>query len=63
MNINVFWQFNADVFACLRESSGNTVNVIDTWNPSRSRSNILDETQSGMCQHVTEYSNGRIKCT
>lgn len=51
------------MFACLRDSSSDTVNVIDTWNPTGSRGNVRDDTQNGVCQHFTEYSNGRINCT
>ena len=55
-------QYDADVLGCKRDSSSDTVAVIDTWNPN-SRSNILDASQSGICQHTTQYNNGRISCT
>ena len=57
-------QYDADVLACKRDSSSDTVAVIDTWNlDSPARSNILDASQSGICQHTTQYNNGRISCT
>ena len=56
-------QYGADVLACKRDSSSDTVAVIDTWNPSSGRSNMLDASQSGICQHTTQYNNGRISCT
>ena len=56
-------QFSSDVLACKRDSSSDTVAAIDTWNPSSGRSNMLDDSQSGICQHTTQYNNGRISCT
>ena len=57
-----FLQFNSDVLACKRDSNSDTVAVIDTWNPN-SYSNMLDASQLGICQHTTQYNNGRISCT
>lgn len=38
-----------------------------TWtapsNSGRYFANIIDNNQIGMCEHITEYNNGRITCT
>ncbi|XP_011403771.2 PREDICTED: putative ferric-chelate reductase 1 [Amphimedon queenslandica] len=54
--------YNADVVGCKRDPADGSVSVIDTWNPS-TRSNLLDASQSGICRHTADYSNGRISCT
>ena len=63
-NFLYLFQSDSDVLACKKDSTSDIVYAIDTWNPSAIYSaNIIDNNQIGMCEHVTEYNNGRITCT
>ena len=43
--------------------SGSTVVAVDTWNPSpRGMPNVLDATQTDICQHFGSFDDGRITC-
>ena len=51
------------MLACKRDPNSDIVYAIDGWNPeSPTRTNNIDDTQVGMCQHMTAYSNGKISC-
>ena len=53
---------STDVLGC-RVTSGNTVEVIDTWNVASGRNNVADDSQEGIHTHMTEYADGkRLKC-
>ena len=49
------------MFGCNRYGNG-TVSVIDTWNPSIPKINILDEPQTDICSNTVAYDNGRLSC-
>ena len=52
------------MLGCKRDSSDNSVAVIDTYNPStRYDPNEVDPTQKGVCTHSTNFNNGRITCS